>query len=175
MLYLFRHNTGWVKFGFTRYGPWVRVQEGFWTTKHPADLCGDLDPDSMQLVGLWQGDFAVEKLIQSLFPQRTGEWWPADLQGSIMQMLNLMCEPLPLPPRPPMLVKSAERLPCCGGTVHRCLDCGKPFPRSIKLWQHIEDVHRRKRTRCACGEEVVPRNLTRHQATQKCKRARNVM
>ena len=179
MLYLFRHaSRPWVKLGFTRQGPWSRVQEGFWTTKHPADLCGDLEPDAMQLVGLWQGDFAVEKLVQSLFPQRTGEWWPVEFQDPIMQMLNLMAEPLPLPQKPLNLMtepQSAERLPCCGGTVHRCLECGKTFPRSIKLWQHIEDVHRCKRIRCPCGEEQVPRNLKRHQETERCKRARNVI
>jgi len=175
MLYLFCHTTHpWVKFGFTRHGPWIRAQDGFWTTNHPAELCGHLEPEALQLVGLWEGDFAVEKLMQSLFPQRTGEWWPLQLQGQIVSMLNLMAEPLPLPARPVLQVKSTEKLPCCGGQEHRCLDCGKTFPRSIKLWQHIEDVHRCKRSRCACGEDVVPRNLGRHQETKKCKRARGL-
>ena len=47
-----------------------------------------------------------------------------------------------------------------------------PEPRGIKLWQRIEDVHRRTRALCAFGEQVIPRGMKRHMESEKCKQKR---
>ena len=122
----------------------------------------------------WLSDFQVEGLIKELFPGRCFEFWLARYADDIVAMLDLMAEGVSVPPRAPLQPESMER-PSendCGGTSFVYWECSKAFPRSIKLWQHIEDVHRRTRALWACGEQVIPKNLKRHQSSESCKRAR---
>ena len=176
MLYLFCHNTRpWVKVGFTDKRD-AHDRLPFWTNKHPEELCGRLGRGDWTLSRTWIGDRALETVVQELFPDRSGEFWRREYAEDITSMVDLMAEDVPTLPKTGFTFpETAERLPCCGGQEHRCTQCGKTFPRSLKLWQHIEDVHRCKRVRCPCGDEQVPRNLKRHQETQKCKRARGVI
>ena len=104
-----------------------------------------------------------------LFPGRCFEFWPAKYAADIVAMLDLMAEGVSVPPRPPLQPESMERLSgCdCGGTSFVWRECGKAFPRSIKLWQHIEDVHRRPPALRACGAQVIPKNLKRHQSRER--------
>ena len=173
MLYLFSHSTlPWVKFGFTRGDAWRRLP--FWTNRHPRQLCGRLGAEHFTLLRCWVGDLQVEAVIKELFPDRCFEFWPERYAADIVAMLDLMAEGVSVPPRPPPQPETMERLPdCdCGGTSFVCRECGRSFPRSIKLWQHIEDVHRGVRVKCACGKQVISRNLKRHQLSEGCKRAR---
>ena len=174
MLYLYCHvSSPWVKFGFTNASsPWQRIREGFWTNAHPSDLCGRLGPEQFALLNVWEGDVQLERVVQELFPDRVEEFWPAHRAAAIVDLMNLMAEPIQIPPRPVIVPQCDERLPCCGGKLYQCHECRRTFPRSIKLWQHIEDVHRETRVRCGCGAEVIPRNLPRHRETGRCKRAR---
>ena len=174
MLYLFRHSSQpWVKFGFTDKKD-AHDRLPFWTNKHPEDLCGYLGREDWSLSRTWIGSRALETVVQSLFLDRSGEFWRLEYAEDIARMVDLMAERAPTLPKPTSfnIPETAERLPCCGGQEFRCLDCGKTFPRSLKLWQHIEDVHRGTRVRCPCGEWQIPRNLKRHQNTETCKRKR---
>ena len=176
MLYLFSHSTlPWVKFGYTRGDAWSRLP--FWSNRHPRQLCGSLSAEHFTLLRCWAGELQTEAAIKELFPDRSFEFWPARYAADIVGLLDLMAESVCVPPRPPPQRETTERLPdCdCGGTSFVCRDCGQSFSRSIKLWQHIEDVQRRTRARCLCGEQVIPRNLKRHQDSERCKRARASM
>ena len=173
MLYLFSHSTlPWVKFGFTRGDAWRRLP--FWTNRHPRLLCGRLAAEHFTLLRLWEGDLQTEAVIKELFPDRCFEFWPSMYAADIVALMDQMAESISIPPRPPPQPETMERLAdCdCGGTSHVCRECGRSFPRSIKLWQHIEDVHRCVRVKCACGKQVISRNLKRHQLSEGCKRAR---
>ena len=102
------------------------------------------------LLRTWLGDLQTEALIKELSPDRCFEFWPARYAADIVALLDRMAEGVSVPERPPLQPETMERLPgCdCGGTSFACWECDKIFPRSIKLWQHLEDVHRRARTRC---------------------------
>jgi len=176
MLYLFSHSTlPWVKFGYTRGDAWSRLP--FWSNRHPRQLCGSLGAEHFTLLRCWAGELQTEALIKDLFPDRSFEFWPARYAADIVALVDLLQEAVSVPPRPPPQPETMERrADCdCGGTSHVCRECGRSFPRSIKLWQHIEDVHRATRARCLCGEQVIPRNLKRHQDSERCKRARASM
>ena len=176
MLYLFSHSTlPWVKFDYTRGEAWRRLP--FWTNRHPRQLCGQLGSENFTLLRTWVGDMQTEALIKELFPDRCFEFWAVRYAADIVALVDLLQEAVSVPPRPPPQPETMERLAdCdCGGTSHVCRECGKSFPRSIKLWRHISDVHRQTRARCLCGEVVVPRNLKRHQDSERCKRARASM
>jgi len=170
MLYVFRSlRTPWCKIGYTGQPcPWDRLYpRGFWGVLHPTDLCGHLDPEDFELLTAFEGGRDLESALQSLFPPDRGEFWRAERVDTVLAMLRLMARELDaLPPRPSVgVLTSAELQPCCGGRGHRCYRCGATYARYHRLQQHIADAHRRVRVRCACGLEIVPRNLLRHQRT----------
>ena len=164
MLYIFEClGKDWIKIGFTsQHDPWIRITNGFWTNIHPPDLCGLLAPENLNLIFLFDGDRQMESVFKSLFPPDCGEFWHKNRLEEIVSMLRLMTEERSIPPRP-VLVETGEKLPCCGGTTHKCYTCGRIFKREHKLWQHKREVHeKRTRVTCSCGDVVLGRHLNRH-------------
>jgi len=173
MLYLFSHTTlPWVKFGYTQGEAWRRLP--FWTNRHPPELCGQLGAENFSLLRCWVGCLQTEALVKEIFPDRRFEFWPERYAVDIILLLDNMAPSVSVPPRPPLQAETTERLPgCnCGGAFFECRACGKSFSRSIALWNHLQDVHRCVRVKCACGKQVISRNLKRHQLSEGCKRAR---
>ena len=124
---------------------------------------------------MFEGDRCVEAVVQSLFPQAEYEFWDRSQLEPMLEMLLVrhMVEELPVPPRPPLLSRvciSDERLPCCdGGREHACDVCGKTFRREHLMLEHKNDVHLKRKWRCACGVEVTRRNLGRHMQSKRHK------
>ena len=166
-------DTQWIKFGYTgQQNPWMRTRSGFWTNCHPAQLCNRLGPESLELIHMFEGDRRVEAAVQSLFPPVEYEFWDRSQLEPMLQMLRHMVEELPIPPRPPLFCISDERLPCCdGGQEHACDFCGKTFRREHLMLEHRNDVHLKRKWRCACGVEVTRRNLGRHRQSKRHKQA----
>lgn len=172
MLYIFRMlKAPFLKAGFTNSCPYERSRR-FWTVKHPAELCGKLAFEDSELVAVFQGDMSGEKLLQEAFPDRSGEFWDMDKLDAMLAYMREKFIELPLPERLDIAAEEAiEKLPCCGAPSLICFQCGKAFPRWIKLKQHLDDVHRNAKVRCPCGSFQIERNLKRHQATKGCKQA----
>jgi hypothetical protein len=166
MLYLVRFPDGWFKVGFTSTDIWSRASL-FWTNKHPTDLCGRLGPEDVRIEALFAGSHDEEQEVFAQFPPQCGEFFHEATQGLdvVLQFMRSKFESLPIPARPEgMPTATTERLPCCGGVEYTCFTCGAKFNRGIKLHQHLNDVHRKVKSKCgACGKEVIPRNLKRHQ------------
>jgi len=178
VLYVFSiRDTGWLKMGYTSHCPWSRARDGYWKNLHPPECCGKLGWIDLELLLLAPGSLETEAAVKLALPAHTGEFWPGYQLESLRQAIlaaNGQQPFLSLPSRPasPAPGRGEEKLVCCGGTAHACTVCGHSFPRSIKLWQHIEDVHRCTRVQCACGKLVIPRNFKRHRESATCKRAR---
>ena len=172
MLYIFSVDTEWIKFGYTgQPNPWMRIRNGFWTNCHPSQLCNRLGPESLELLYVFEGDRRVEAVMQSLFPPTEYEFWDRSRLEAMVEMLRLMAEEFPVPPRPPLLCISDERLPCCnGGREHACDMCGKTFKREHLMMEHKNDVHLKRKWRCACGVDVTRRNIGRHMHSKRHKR-----
>ena len=51
MIYIFELvGTNYIKLGYTRNeNVYYRIQYGFWTNKHPPELCGKLSPVNLKL------------------------------------------------------------------------------------------------------------------------------
>ena len=147
----FAVGAEWVKFGFTgQPNPWMRIRNGFCSNCHPSQLCNRLGPESLQLLHVFEGDRRVEATMQSLFPPAEYEFWDQSRLEAMLQMLRHMAEELPVPPRPPLLSISDERLPCCiGGREHACDMCNKTFKRAHLMMEHKNDVHLKRKWRCA--------------------------
>ena len=146
MLYIFDVlGEDWIKIGFTaQLDPWIRIANGFWTNIHPVELCGKLGPENLNLIFLFEGNVKLEAVIKSLFPPVIGEFWYKDRLDEIVGMLRLMTEELKIPTRPLLLDISGERLPCCGGEIQQCSECGKTFKRQDKLARHKKEVHEKR-------------------------------
>ena len=178
VLYIFGiRGTSWLKVGYTTHCPWSRARDGYWKNIYPPELCGKLGWSDLELLALALGALEDEAAVKLALPPHTGEFWPSHQLEPLRQVIlgvNGGQPFLPLPPRPPSPApgRGEEKLACCGGTAHVCTVCSRRFMRSIKLWQHHEDVHRCVRVKCACGERVIPRNLKRHQQSRGCKRVR---
>lgn len=173
MLYIFSVlGTEWLKFGYTgQPNPWLRIRNGFWTNCHPSQLCNRLGPESLELLHVFEGDRRVEAVMQSLFPPTEYEFWDRSWLEAMVEMLRLMAEEIPVPPRPQLLCISNERLPCCsGGQEHICDICGKTFRREHLMREHKNDVHLKRKWRCACGVKVTRRNLGRHMQSKRHRR-----
>ena len=174
MLYIFKiGETGFVKFGWTEAAsPWRRAANGFWGVVHPGACCGKLGWSSLELIGLWEGGRADEKLVQDAVPSEVGEFWPGDLLERLLTELGTD-RALPLPPRPAKPptegLADPEVLPCCGAQGLACWQCDKTFKRWAHLKQHLQS-HGGVKVECnCCGTRVVKRFLTRHQGSLKCK------
>ena len=173
MLYVFKiTGTPFVKMGFTRGDPWLRVANGFWSNVHPPECCQQLGWNNCDLVALFTGTEAKESEIKSALPPTRGEFWHDDVS---QQLLALMADlaPLPLPAKPaspPAVRRPIEKLQCCGGIAHACSQCDKVFARKHRLDQHLKEVHSDAgKTACQrCGATVVKRHLNRHLKTKSC-------
>ena len=178
VLYIFGiRDVPFVKMGFTNHCPWSRARDGFWKNLHPPECCGKLGWNDLELLSLAPGTLEDEAAVKLALPPHSGEFWPREQLERLRETIRAHAgEFLPLPPQPATLApgRGEEKLVCCGGSLRACTVCGRSFSRSIKLWQHIEDVHRATRVQCPCGKKVIPRNLKQHQKTEKCKRARGV-
>ena len=118
----------------------------------------------------FEGDMSDEKMVQEAFPDRSGEFWDMEKLDAMLTYMRDKFIELPLPERPVSWeYEEVEKLPCCGAPTLTCFQCGKVFPRWIKLKQHLDDVHRSKRIRCPCGSFQVERNLKRHQQSKVCR------
>ena len=174
MLYVFDVvDSQYFKFGFTaQSNPWNRIQKGFWTNLHPTELCGKLGSQNLNLVHVFEGDYNLEKCIQSLFPPECGEFWRKDDLPKIIKMLRLMTSELEIPIRPDFVETEVDKLSCCSGELNECWICGKKFKRFCKLLQHKRDVHESPRFRCVCGLSFPRKgNLDRH-VLKSCKGTR---
>ena len=173
MLYFFKvKDSPFFKFGWTgQANPWDRIRTGFWTNVHPPELCGKLNPENMELIGVYEGDEKLERAMQSIFPPHCGEFWKDEDLEDMVYMLKLIAEEIPIPPRPRFYeTDHVEKLACCTGIWHACWTCGKRFSRFCKLLQHKRDVHESARFRCVCGKEFPRKgNLARH-VLKSCKK-----
>ena len=163
MLYVISFPDGWFKLGHTS-DLWQRVCH-FWTNKHPTDLCGKLGPEDVRVIALFAGGLVEEQQLFAEFAPQCGEFFHESSTSlhAILAAAAAKFEALPVPPRPDWGTCSVEKLPCCGGVEFTCFSCGAKFARSIKLKQHLDDMHRKVRSKCGCcGVEVIPRNLKRH-------------
>lgn len=172
MLYLIRFSNGWYKVGHTSTDIWKRAC-CFWTNSHPADLCRELGPEHIQIEALFAGGRDEEQTVFKAFPPHCGEFYKETPLDTVLEFMKSNFAVLPIPPKPEELEVTNERLHCCGGQIFECWKCpGRPkFNRSIKLKQHIDDVHRQLKEACpGCGLKVIQRNLKRHQTSCKSKR-----
>lgn len=167
MLYVIQFANGWFKLGHTSSDVWTRACQ-FWTNTHPTDLCGKLGPDDVQVLALFVGGREQEQSLFKRFPPKCGEFYhEGDLRPDEL-IAAIELDRLPVPAKPVGLVSSEEKLKCCGGAEYSCFTCGANFSRGIKLKQHLDDVHRKVKSKCArCQKMVIPRNLKRH--LQACK------
>lgn len=164
MLYVVKFANGWFKVGHTSNDIWTRACH-FWTNQHPTELCGKLGPDDVEIVALFAGGREEEQALFAKFPPKRGEFYDEGLEALLS---SIELPELPVPEKPGFLVQSDEKLPCCGGVEYTCFQCNAKFLRGIKLKQHLDDVHRKVRAKCAgCGLEVIKRNLKRHQSSCK--------
>ena len=149
MLYVFSvgSTAEWYKIGITTQTDiWGRVQDGFWSNKHPPELCNKLDFEGLTLVALFGGSKPEEALLKSLFPPDCGEFWRGARIEEILAMLRLKLKEHSLPEKPTEphgLCR--ERLACCGGRSWSCFECGKSFSRSHHVMRHVRNVHRKQR------------------------------
>ena len=159
-----------MKFGFTASCPWRRISTGFWSNVHPPACCNRLGWQHLELVALYAGGMQTEAAVKAAIPPAAGEFWPLDMLQPLMSLLSFLEHPLPLPQRPevpPMVDRSVEKLPCCGGQVFRCWRCDVTFQRAHHLRQHLQS-HSGSKVLCnRCGLGVLQRNLKRHQS--KCR------
>ena len=181
MLYFFKVlDSPWVKFGWTEQAdPWNRIQTGFWSNVHPDELCqkGDperaekLAPSNLNLIFLFDGDSKLESVIKSLFPPDCGEFWKEQDLESMVQMLKLMCEELPIPARPQFHpCDDVAKRACCTGKLIRCFTCGKNFKSFDKLFQHKRDVHEPGKFSCsACGRKFARKDRRDKHVQNSCK------
>jgi len=165
MIYIVRFPGGWFKLGHTSTDIWTRASQ-FWTNSHPTELCGKLGAENVSVEALFTGSFAEEQALFAIFKPQRGEFFDESQQSlqELLSLVELMLERLPTPTKPTNFPGAQEKLPCCGGTEYECFQCGARFPRGIKLKQHLDDIHRKKRASCGfCNLQVIPRNLKRHQ------------
>ena len=174
MLYLVRVEGGpWVKLGWTTQSIWRRLGHGLHGNQHPPELCNRLEWSNLTLLGLWQGGRAEELQLQSALPPHTGEFWPLEQADALMEELGKLVA-IPLPPRPeqpPVSIHDlpADRPPCCTGSAgFRCFMCDKTFAKFHHLKQHRQS-HSGVKVACACGTEVLKRNLKRHKDSGSCR------
>ena len=167
MLYFFKVLVlVFIKFGWTENeNPFNRIQRGFWSNVHPKELCNRLGPENLELLYLFEGGKQLESVLQSLFPPDCGEIWTEEENlESMVQMLKLICEELPIPARPQLHpCDDLRKRACCTRILLKCYECGKNFASFDKLFQHKRDVHEPAKFSCACGRKFPRKgNLDRH-------------
>ena len=172
MLYFFKVlDSPWVKFGWTEQAdPWNRIQTGFWSNVHPKEICNRLGPENLELLCLFEGGKQVEGVLQSLFPPFCGEFWKEEDFESMVQMLKLMCEELPIPARPQFHpCNDIAKRSCCTGILLRCFTCGQGFAKFDKLLQHKRDRHEAPRFSCVCGKKFSRKDRLDRHVRKSCK------
>ena len=77
MIYIFELiGTNFIKLGYTKHGNvYYRIQYGFWTNKHPPELCGKLGSENLKLLFVYEGDSKTENYIKKKFPPVCGEFY----------------------------------------------------------------------------------------------------
>ena len=167
MIYIFEIlNSDYIKIGYTsKSNVYFRIEYGgFYTNKHPVELCHKLGPDDLNLLYVFLGDIEIEKNIKFLFPNEN-EFYPNYMCAIFVNILRFVTqeEELPPRPRPSFFRPCVEKVSCCGGEVFRCKICQKIFLREHKLREHIREVHNNaNRVTCSCGKIVLKRNMKRH-------------
>ena len=168
MIYIFEVlGTDWIKLGYTaNNNVYDRIKiNGFYTNKHPVEVCNKLGAKNLELLFVFQGEEYFEKTIKILYPSNVGEFYPKYMCNIFVNILKYLTEQAPQNPRPhdSFFEQPKEFLPCCGGQVFKCSICGKEFKREHKLYEHKREVHqKRNRVICDCGKEILQRNLKRH-------------
>ena len=172
MLYIFDVvNSQYFKFGWTeRPNAYDRIQNGFWTTLHPKELCGRLGSENLNLVHVLEGYRNLEKCIQSLFPPERGEFWKKDDLEKMIKMLRPMTPELVIPSRPDLRETEVGKLACCSGAWHECWICKMRFKRSCKLLPHNRDVHDNASSRCVRGKELPMKGNLDWHVQESCKK-----
>ena len=183
MIYIFKIvGTDFIKLGFTQGNPWTRVATGFWSNLHPAECCGKLGWDNLELVALFNGTKATEYCIKTAWLKPVvGEFWYENQLRELICLCSGLCAGgmLPLPERPtqpPEVERATEKLSCCGGPIFSCGDCNAKFKRAHHLHQHIPSCvglrsHLAPCLGLECNKVVLKRNLKRHHLTCKSYRA----
>ena len=164
LLYLFQCYDGWVKLGVAK-DPYKELQRGFWHKVHPVELCNKLE--QAKLMHVWAGDWATEQALHAALKAEKahGEFYPAGRTKEIVDFVNNVCEPLPLPPEPQQMQFSQPvKRACCLGRA---------------LGGHTREDHmmrslatKGKRAPCPrCGNMVSVRkeHLQKHQRGKSCK------
>ena len=114
VLYLFGFD-GFVKLGVARCIH-ERLQRGFWHNRHPTELCNKLgDPI---LLRLWDGDYAIEQAIHAYLQSDSGEFYPEERTEEIVEFVDNILQPLPLPTIPKISCKPVKRSCCLGRTLN---------------------------------------------------------
>ena len=176
MIYIFEiTGTNFIKLGFTRnINVYYRIQYGFFTNKHPIELCNKLSPENLKLLFVYEGDTKIENDIKNKFKSVCGEFYNKTDLNILTDELDKITEKGHIFDRPSVdfFCTDFEKLPCCGGDEYVCNLCEPPkyFPRLIKYQTHKKENHGKKiRIVCDCDMTfTVKRNLDRHKA-KSCK------
>ena len=78
MIYIYEIiGTDYFKLGFTKTeNVYYRIKyNGFYTNKHPNELCNKLSPIDLKLLFVYQGSSHIENTIKRKFPPTCGEFY----------------------------------------------------------------------------------------------------
>ena len=78
MIYIFEIvETNYFKLGFTKTeNVYYRIKNnGFYTNKHPIEICNKLGHVHLKLLFVYQGDINIETHIKKKFPPLCGEFY----------------------------------------------------------------------------------------------------
>ena len=170
MIYIFEIvGTNYIKLGYTKnQNVYYRIQNGFWTNKHPIELCGKLSPVNLKLYCVFEGDLYIESIMKIMYPPYYGEFYKKEYLKILTNLIGYLTIKGPVFQRPndDFFALTFEKLLCCGGKTYICNICDREFQREHKLYEHKREVHEKKnRIVCECGKEMVFRNLKRHKTT----------
>ena len=150
MIYIFEIiETNYFKLGFTKTeNVYYRIKNnGFYTNKHPTEICNKLGHIHLKLLFVYQGDISIENYIKKKFPPICGEFYNNSNLDLINAELAKITEPGYIFDKPNddfFETVNFEKLPCCGGHELKCNLCDPPmcFPRLIKYQTHKNVVRK---------------------------------
>ena len=126
---------GFVKVGFTAQTWEMRAARGFWSNKHPTELCGKLD--DFNIISAFEGSMELEQIIHNdLLSGGIGEFYEESTTDDILTLLRSICPEIPVQKAIRTLPKQLRE--CCRGSPWKCGRCKKTFSRKDKMMNHIK-------------------------------------
>ena len=135
MIYVLQFR-GWIKVGFTKQEWYKRAGKGFWTNKHPTELCGLLDEFTV-IAGFDIDDINIEQILhKELFYGAVGEFYKEEALPEILTFLRTIGEEIQL--EQAYRTRPKFMMSCCSGHVFECKSCIKTFTRKDKFFNHCK-------------------------------------